>query len=167
MSDQPTIGERMVDALRGGDRRDVEVSADGVRARARVVGSGPYGCDLESLSVEREPRGDADRGARTAAVTEAIARRLDYLSEPLEPLEIDASSGRGQLRTRRDRVRHHEYYEVEVAGGDRVDLRRYRYERSSGERHLVSENHGHGVIRRLVDDLNEVLDRRAAPRQEE
>ncbi len=167
MTDGPTLGEQLVERLRDTAHREVEASTDGVRARARVAGSGPYGCELEGLTVEREePLDDVDRGERAAAVTHAIARKVDYLSEPLQPLEVDRTSGRGQLRTRRDRVRGHEYYEVEVDGGDRVDVSRYQYDRASGERHAVSDNQGHGVIRRLVDDLSELIERRATPRRD-
>lgn len=165
MTDGPTLGEQLVDRLRDTGHREVEACADGVRARARVAGSGPYGCELEGLTVEREsPRDEAGRGERAADVTDAIARRIDYLSEPLQPLEVDRRTGRAQLRTRRDRVRGHEYYEVEVDGGDRVDVARYRYDRTSGERQAVPDNQAHGVIRRLVDDLGDLLERRAAPR---
>lgn len=165
--DSPTIGEQLVEQLRSGDRREVEASVAGVRARARVAGTGPYGCELEGLTVEREePRDPEGRGERAVHATEEIARRVDYLAEPLQPLELDRTNGRGQLRTRRDRVRGHEYYEVDVDGGDRIDVARYRYDRASGERHAVTDNQGHGVIRRLVDDLSDVLERRAQPRRE-
>jgi len=163
----PTLGELLVEQLRGTEAREVEATVDGVRAHARVAGAGPYGCELEGLTVEREARDAAGRGDRAIAVTEAIARRVDYLAEPLQPLELDRASGRGQLRTRRDRVRGHEYYEIDVDGGDRVDVARYRYDREAGARRPVTDNQGHGVIRRLVDDLNEAMDRRAAPRAEE
>ncbi len=165
MGDGPTLGEQLVERLRDTAHREVEASADGVRARARVAGSGPYGCELEGLTVEREePLDEAGRGERAATVTEAIARRVDYLSEPLQPLEVDRKSGRAQLRTRRDRVRGHEYYEVDVDGGDRVDVARYRYDRASGERQAIPDNQGHGVIRRLVDDLSDLVERRSGPR---
>lgn len=168
MTDPPTLGQRLVEGLRDSDQRSVEATVDGVRARARVAGAGHYGCELEGLTVERErPRDAAGRGERAAQVTEAIARRVDYLSEPLQPLELDRAGGRGQLRTRRDRVRGHEYYEIDVDGGDRIDVHRYRYDRASGERQEISENQGHGAIRRLVDDLSELLERRSAPRRED
>ncbi len=165
MDETTTLGERLVEQLRAGGQREVEATVDGVRARAQVAGAGQHGCELEGLTVERtQPRGDAGRGDRTSDVTEAIARRIDYLAEPLQPLELDRGAGRGQLRTRRDRVRGHEYYEIEVSGGDRIDVKRYRFDPASGAREPVSSNHGHGVLRRLVDDLSDLMERRGGPR---
>ena len=168
MGDSPTLGEQLVEQLRDSDQRSVEATVDGVRASARVLGAGPYGCELEGLTVEREqPRDESTRGQRTADVTEAIARRIDYLAEPLQPLELDVASGRGQLRTKRDRVRRREYYEIDVDGGDRIDVSRYRYDPESGGREAIPDNQGHGTIRRLVDDLSDVMERRTRPRRDD
>ena len=86
-----------------------------------------------------------------------IVDRVQYLPERVAPLELDPASGRGILRTRRDQVRDKEYYEVEVAGRDRVDVGRFRHDPESGGRQRVADNMGHGIIERLVDALAEVV----------
>ncbi len=153
-----SLGRDLVDALRGGATGEVCVERGGIKARAQVRGAGLYGADLDGLTVETEPRAEADRGARTRAVVHGIAERVGYLAEPLEALELSPEHGRGQLRTRREHVRGGEFYEVDVAGGDRVDVHRVRYDRARQEHHQQPHNAGHGVLRRLVDDLAELID---------
>jgi len=164
-----TLGKRLVDKLKTGSEGPVEVVHDEVRATADVVGSGPYGAELRGLTIERtEPRGpdDRSRSKRTTGAVERIASDVGYLSEPVKPLEVDASSGRGILRTARGSVTDREYYEITVEGGDRVDVERYRG-RDGGGRDRVSSNFGHGVLKRLVEDLEEVVgDRREAVRED-
>ncbi|HCP45337.1 MAG TPA: hypothetical protein DIU15_04815 [Deltaproteobacteria bacterium] len=153
-----SLGEQLIDALRSGASGEVSSEADGMRVKAEVVGSGPYGSDLRALEVERTaPLGDTRKAGRLSEAVEAIGDRLTYLPEKLEVLESDGGSGRAVLRTRRKQVQGREYYEVQVDGGDRVDVRRYRGRSESGGRDAVVENFGHGVLRRLVDDLGEIL----------
>jgi hypothetical protein len=162
-----SLGKRLIDRLKQGSEGSVEVSEGELRATADVVGSGPYGSELRGLSVHRaEPRGDGD-GARAERMQGAVRRIADggCLSEPLRALEVDPGSGRGILRTARERVTDREYYEVTVEGGDRVDVGRFRG-RESGGRDRIPSNFGHGVLRRLVDELEEVVaDRREQVRR--
>lgn len=165
--DHPTLGEALVDALREQAGGEAVVETGGLRASARTAGAGRYGSELEQLTVEREaPRASAGRAERTRGVTEGIAGRVDYLGEPLELLECAPSHGRGQLRTRRDRVRGGEYFEVDVQGGDRVDVQRVRWNRETGEREQRSHNAAHGTLQRLVDDLAELIDNADEPAQD-
>ena len=158
-----SLGGKVIDELKAGRRGPVEVTDGDVRARVDVVGSGSYGSEVRGVSVERtEPRGaaDAHRGARMSGAVKAIGDRVRYLAEPIAPLESDESSGRGILRTERAAVRGREYYEVEVDGGDRIDVGRFRGT-DTGGRDRVSENYGHRLLEKLVDDLEEVVrDRR-------
>jgi len=156
-----TLGRELVDALKEGVVGEVSVEQGALRARATVRGSGRYGAELDGLTVERaEAPGDTDR---TDEVTHGIAERVDYLPEPLELLELGPE--RGQLRTRRDRVQGGEYFEVDVAGGRRVDVGRVRFAHETKQRHRQSYSTGHGVLRRLVDDLAELIDGGADPAQ--
>lgn len=149
-----SLGDRLVDELKKASQPgSVSAEQDGVRATADVAGSGQYGADVRGISVERtEPRDPDGRGERMGRAVERIAGRVKYLSEDLEPLEADPASGRGVLRTRRADVKGREYWEVEVDGGDRVDVGRYRGS-DDGGRERLAENFGHGATKRLVDDL--------------
>ena len=151
-----TLGDDLVDALGRGEL-DVQVERRGLRARAKARGAGPYGADVEEISVERgEGRGPVGAEERTGRVAHGIADRVDYLAEPLEVLEHTGE--RGQLRSRRERVRDGEYYEVDVHEGDRVDVTRQRWDRETRQRRPISRAEGHDTLRRLVDDLGELID---------
>ncbi len=152
-----SLGRALVDAMRSGAEGPVEVIDGDLRVAADVQGSGPYGAVLRGVSVERTEAREGDRGQAMERAVEALAERVQYLPERLAPLELDAPSGRGILRTRRDQVRDAEYYEVVVDGGDRVDVGRFRFDRETGRRRRVGDNLGHRVIERLVDDLADVL----------
>ena len=157
-----SLGRDLVEALKGGAAGEVSAERDGLRAKATVRGSGLYGSEIEGLTVETEERGLPSRAERTGHVVHGIAERVDYLGEPLDALELAGEHGRGQLRTRRDRVQDGEYFEVDVHGGDRVDVRRVRYDRETREREGKTHNAGHGVLRRLVDDLADLIDSAAS-----
>ncbi len=150
-----SLGNKPVDQLKRGVSGPVEVSEGEVRATADVGGSGPYGAELRGLSIERTSPAEGG-GEAMERVVEAIAERIQYLPERIVPLETDASSGRGVLRTRRDQVREREYYEFAVEGGDRVDVGRFRGA-AGGGRERIADNFGHRVIERLVDDLADVV----------
>lgn len=164
-----SLGDRLIDELKRGADGPVAVDRDEVRATVDVAGSGPYGAEVRGVTVERtQPRGsdDPDRAQRMQQTTDRMGQ-AGYLDEPLQPLEMDSASGKGVLRTRRDRVRGREYYEVSVDGGDRVDVERFRGH-ADGGRERVSSNYGHGVLRRLVNDLEEAVgDRRERVRPED
>jgi len=158
-----SLGSELVERLKAGASGSIEVDDGTVRARVAIRGSGQYGADVEEVLVERlEPRGsaDPDRGRRMEEIVEAVGRDLTYLPEALQPLEADPASGRGVLRTTRRSVRDREYYEVSVEGGDRVDIQRFRGHAEGGRARVV-ENYGHGILRRVVDDLEGLVrDRR-------
>ena len=164
-----SLGKRLVDKLKRGVTGPIEVQHEEVRASADVVGSGPYGAEVRGVTVERtHPRGaeDPDRGERMQRTADKLAE-TGYLDEPLQPLELDAASGKGVLRTERGEVKDREYYEVSIDGGDRVDVERFRG-RGEGGRERLASNYGHGVLKRLVDDLEEAVgDRRERVRAED
>ncbi len=152
-----SLGDALVDKLKKAARKgEVEVTEGEVRASADITGSGPYGAEVRGVSVGRTSPAEGDRGERMSKAVDAIEDRVRYLSEELEALECDASSARGVLRTKRASVKQREYWELEVDGGDRVDVGRFRGS-SAGGRERLAENFGHGTMKRLVDDLAEVV----------
>ena len=155
-----SLGKKLIRKLKPGVEGEVEVEEDGVRAKADVVGSGPYGAEVKGISVGRvDPRGESHRvrGDRMRRVLDDLPETLDYLPERLAPLEADPASGKGVLRTPRTDVRGREYYEVTVDGGDKVDVERYRGRDEAAGRDSVSQNYGHSIVERLVDDLGEIV----------
>jgi hypothetical protein len=151
-----SLGRALIDELKRGVSGPVEVADGDVRATVDVEGSGPYGAELRGISIERTATVGVDVGEAMQRVVEGIAERVQYLPERVEALEVDAASGRGILRTRRDQVKDREYYEVAVDGGDRVEVGRFRGN-SDGGRERIADNLSHRVIERLVDDLADVI----------
>jgi hypothetical protein len=135
-----SLGKQLVREAAAAGAGPVEASAGGLTASADVVGAGPYGAEVRGVQVSGGSR-------PVGEVVDALAGSLDFLPEPIEPFEVGAA--RGVLRTRRDRVRDREYYEVVVEEGA-VDVGRFRG-RSGGGRDRLSENLGHRSLERLVD----------------
>jgi hypothetical protein len=86
-------------------------------------------------------------------------RKLNYLQEPLAVVETDARRGRGILRSAEPREveKGREYNEAVLEGGDSISIHRYRVEPGS-RRRPVPSNISRDTLRRLVDDLTDILE---------
>ncbi len=162
MSDtDDTLGRKLVKALKnsaGSGRRDVSAEHDGVEARARVEGSGPYGSSIDQLEVVAPERdGGGGAGERVARQAERIERTVTYLPERLRREEVEPSLGGAVLRSRPEEMRGGEYYEFKLAGGREVDVRRHRVSADGRSRERIPQAHSHEGLERLVDDLAGVL----------
>jgi len=93
------------------------------------------------------------------AQAEKARRRLNYLQEPLAVVETDARRGRGILRSDEPREveKGREYNEAVLEGGDSISIHRYRVEPGL-RRRPVPSNLSRDTLRRLVDDLTDILE---------
>ena len=158
-----SVGQRLVDTLKnsaGSGPRTVEVEEDGITVRAKVKGSGPYGSNLEQLSVERPDGERVGDGERSPVERQAhdIVERVTYLPERLRKHEVEGGLGRGILRSRPEDMRDREYQELDLLEGRKIDVMRYKFAVKGGKRKRIPQSFGHENLRRLADDLAEVLD---------
>jgi len=93
------------------------------------------------------------------AASAALAKRVNYLLEPIAPIETDAQGCTVQLRS--NPPQHDDngwrYYELLVRRGGSVAL--CRYEKKPGQaRQRVAAVLTHEVVGRLVDDFSATVD---------
>lgn len=142
-------------------RHSVEADDNSIQAHIELEDADRLGCMARSVWVERAAlRGDA--GAPPAALrlrAEQLTKRLGYLLENLDIVEIGHEEGVCQIRSsppaRRENVIY--YYEIMLEEKGRATL--VRYEKCAGETHriLKSMNLSLEVLQRLVDDLAAVV----------
>ena len=151
--------EHVVEQLRakatthGGGTAPVE--HEGWQVQVEAEATGPVGVSAQRIRVS------APHPADPAEAGRELAGRVTYLLEPLRLVE--ASSERALVRSapseRWGETR--EYYEAWITrSGERteIDLRRYRYTRSSRQRAPRSIDVTWEVAGRLLDDIRESLE---------
>jgi len=156
-----TVGQKLVDALKnsaGSGPRTVDVEEGGIAVRAKVKGSGPYGSNLDQLSVERPDGELADDGSPVEQQADAIVERVTYLPERLRKHEVEGGLGRGILRSRPEDMRDREYQELDLLEGRKIDVARYKFGVKGGKRKRIPQSFGHENLRRLTDDLAGALE---------
>ena len=124
----------------------VKLGDGAAEAEARVVDSDRIGVRVSRVRVHK---GAAVDVAKEAA---ALPERLRALPERLVPLEIDAAHGSAVLRTATDEMRRREFFEVQVAGGQDLDVRRYRVD-EAGQRQGIDWTMTREQLGRLMDEL--------------
>ena len=109
--------------------------------------------DRDRLGV-RVSRVRVHKGHAVDVTREAqdLPRRLRALPERLVPVEIDAAHGGAVLRTAVDEMRRREFFEVQVAGSQDLDVRRYRVD-EQGDRQAIDWTMSREQLGRLIDEL--------------
>ena len=100
--------------------------------------------DRPSWSID-ELRGWGDR----------VARRVNYLMEPLVVVEVDAQGGEVEIRsqspTPRGQLRS--FFEVRLGTAGTLRMHRLRFDAADGRRHAAPFQLSREVLERLADDL--------------
>ncbi len=112
-------------------------------------------CSLCRLSVSTATLADAPV-EKLRTIGEALAQRLTYLLEAIQPIEVDEDRCVVQLRScppHKDQDRT-SYYELLVRRGGEVSLCRYAKEPGGTRRELAAQT-TREVLLRLVGDLSE------------
>jgi len=162
----PTASRQIGDGL---DRAIREAAGEGRRpAPATVDAETPKGRvsvsveDADRLGVLAGPvnakRADGGTGSVGAQARE-LARRVNYLQEPLAVVETEDRRGRAVVRSAAPRPAPdggREYNEAVLTGGDSVTIRRYRAE-PGARRKTVPSNLSREALGRLADDLVDIL----------
>jgi hypothetical protein len=134
------------------------VGPQGNRLECELVDADSLACKFTRLTYQT----DALRGAsmdRLAKVSRTLTARLQYLLEPIGPIESDQESCTIQLRSLPpqkdpDGTR---YYELIVRRGGQLSLRRY-HKIDQNPREVIPATVTNEVLLRLVGDLLGAVD---------
>jgi hypothetical protein len=152
---------RMLSELRAavGQRHQSFVVAEGQRqARCNADECDAHAVTLIDLVLETPELASATAFELQAASAE-LAKRVNYLLEPIAPIELDAHGCTVQMRSnppqKDDNGRR--YYELLIRRGGSIAL--CRYEKQPGQpRMRVAAVLTHEVIGRLINDFSATVD---------
>jgi len=169
-----TFGERLLSRMlaipqarnhrEGGHHSRVEEERDGVRVFVEFDDVDKIGVRLRRLHVESvkpfvDAALDADRLRRQA---DEIVRRVSYLTEQIELIELDKRTGKAQLRSKLPQRENERasFYEILLDGNYKLSLRRYEFsaEAPASRRIGIAFEMTHDIFNRLVSDLVAVLE---------
>jgi hypothetical protein len=146
---QAVVGQSNQQVLASQGRRTVRCEVD----RCEPLAAAVY-----ELALESDELAGVDI-AKLQQASESLCRRVNYLLEPISPIESDADSCTVQMRSSPPQQQEagRFYYELLLRRGGTVMLR--RYEKQPGAiRTRVAATLIHEVIGRLVDDFSQTLD---------
>jgi len=114
-------------------------------------------CEVLRLALETDELANADM-ERLGDISEQLSRRVNYLLEPIGPIERDPEQCTVQMRSKPPQQDDGgtSYYELLVSRGGSLALCRYRKERGD-TRKTIGSTLTREVLCRLVDDFQAVL----------
>lgn len=134
----------------------IEIAADRGTVRCELLAVDSIGCAFRLLEVSS----DALRGLgidQLKTIGESLAIRLNYLLEPIRPIEIDKDACIIQLRSMPPAKGDQgtSYYELIVQPG-RIGLQRFN-KQPSNTRQSVPANVTREVLARLASDMHDAV----------
>ncbi|HKD37088.1 MAG TPA: hypothetical protein VKB78_09815 [Pirellulales bacterium] len=131
----------------------VECEDEGHSLRCRLNALDTLGCAFQTFEVENAALKSAKMD-RLKQVAESLSRRLNYLLEPISPIEVDHEQCTVQLRSNPPQKDENgtSYYELLVAAGGRLSLCRFK-KVAGNPRHPIPAQVTREVILRLVADF--------------
>ena len=145
-------------AAAGQQSQPFSISAGPRTLRCHAVQCDAFAATIDELVLET-PELAAATVAQLQAASQSLSKRVNYLLEPIAPIETDAQGCSVQLRSnppqRDDNGRR--YYELLLRRGGSISL--CRFEKQPGQpRVRVPAALTHEVIGRLVDDFSSTVD---------
>lgn len=142
----------------GQQTQQFTVSAGQRTIRCHTLQCDAFAATIDELVLET-PELAAATVAQLQAASQSLSKRVNYLLEPIAPIETDAQGCSVQLRSnppqRDDNGRR--YYELLLRRGGSIAL--CRFEKQPGQpRVRVPAALTHEVIGRLVDDFSSTVD---------
>ncbi len=134
------------------------VVTDGARAlKCQIQQCDPLAVAITQLALETNELASVDV-AKLQSASQSLCQRVNYLLEPISPIETDADGCVVQMRSsppqKNDTGRF--YYELLLHRGGSVSL--CRYEKQAGtSRQRVPATLTHEVLGRLAEDFNETI----------
>jgi len=142
-----------------GQSNQCVTATNGLRTvRCEALQCDPLGVSTTKLLLETAELAGVDI-AKLEKASQSLCHRVNYLLEPISPIETDAGGCVVQMRS--NPPQQHEngrfYYELLLRLGGSVAL--YRYEKQPGSaRTPVASTLTHEVLGRLVDDFDATID---------
>jgi len=146
-----------LDRIAAQGRGRLEVDLDKGRLESVIAAADAIGCAFESFAVLTDSLAGASLD-QIKKISEALAKRLNYLLEPISPIETDFESCTVQLRSSPPRQGEQGtvYYELLVKRGGSISLQ--RYQAKPGQMRLpIAAQVTREVFQRLADDFEAVL----------
>jgi hypothetical protein len=139
-----------------GARREIRIETGNVQLSCHLTALDAIGCAFETLQLRSEKLVSAD-AKKLKQVGKLLADRLNYLLEPIEPLEFDEQACVLQLRSnppsQDDEART--YFELAINQNGTIVLS--RYEKMGGQqRRNIPANVTREMLERLIVDLCDV-----------
>jgi len=156
-----SLSSKLLDELRtsAGQRgRSLAVSEGQRVVRCEAIQCDPFAVTIEELILETPELGGATTSQLQAASRD-LAARVNYLLEPIAPIETDAQGCSVQMRSNPPQKDDNgaRYYELLLRRGGSASLS--RYEKQTGQpRTRVPAALTHEVIGRLIDDFSVTVD---------
>jgi hypothetical protein len=135
------------------------VAQEGQRTlRADVLKCEALAVSLDRLVLETAELAAADV-AHLERAAQALSNRVNYLLEPISPIETDADSCTVQMRSNPPQKddNGYRYYELLLRRGGSVMLDRFE-KRPGGTRTRVPATLTHEVVCRLTEDFDQTVD---------
>ena len=126
-----------------------KVEHAGTTVEGDVTRAGPVGVRLKRLKVCPE----ADRPIHLHRRASELEARLRPGGERLRTVEVDPQLGGATLRTRPEDMRRRRYFQVDLSPAGDAEVRRFRVDADSGERHLDGFDLTRDQLEDLVDQL--------------
>jgi hypothetical protein len=150
-------------ALIGQSQQRVVV-ADGPRTvRGAIDQCEPLAVALSEFILETVELAGVDI-AKLESASRSLCQRVNYLLEPIAPIEIDSDSCSVQMRSNPPLAGDSGtvYYELLLRRGGAIELARYEKQPTS-PRTRVAANLTHEVVGRLIDDFNATVEEIISP----
>ncbi|MBX7074263.1 MAG: hypothetical protein K1X71_14045 [Pirellulales bacterium] len=135
------------------EERALTLVVDGRRVEAELAELNSLACSFRRMAVNDPALADASID-RLAKVSQGLANRLNYLLEPIQPIEVDADACVVQLRScpPQQEEGRRSYYELVVKKPGVISLSRYT--KAPGEpRAVATALVTREVFCRLANDL--------------
>jgi hypothetical protein len=155
-----TLSSQFVAGLQqvvGQTHRQIVLTENQRTLRCDVDAATPLAATVYRLSVETPELAAVDTRWLESASAD-LARRVNYLLEPVAPIEVDELGSVVQMRSNPPR-KHEEgriYYELLVSRGGSISLSRYE-KRPGAVRTKIPAVLTHEVLGRLTDDFCQTI----------
>lgn len=135
-----------------GASRSLSFSYDGRSVELELLALNSLACALSTLVV-REPSLATADVTRLQAVSEKLSARLNYLLEPIQPIEIDAEQCVIQMRSNPPSIEADQssYYELLVKRPGILSLTRFGKSPGDARRSIPTELTRAVLVRLVVD----------------